>query len=118
MKKLILLTLVLITANSAIAQNVFTKYVYSETEYLLEERSATGILIQTTLADHSFKTMKSYYPCGRIQAIGYSINNRRTGKWKFYSQTGSLTLLITYRNNRAVRYDKRIKPPTDLIAIR
>lgn len=108
----------LIATNSVIAQSAFIKYIYSENEYLLEERDSTGILIQTTLANHSFKTMKSYYSCGRVQTIGYSINGKRTGKWRFYSQTGSLILLITYRNNQAVRYDKRLNLPTDLIAIR
>ena len=118
MKKLILLTFVLIAANSAVAQTVFTKYIYSETEYLIEERSSTGILIQTTAVDNTFKTMKSYYPCGRVQAIGYSINGKRTGKWRFYSQAGSLILSITYRDNQVIRYDKLLKPPTTLIATR
>lgn len=118
MKKLILLTLVLIAANSAFAQNVFTKYVYSETEYLLEERDPAGTLIQTTKVDNSFKTMKSYYPCGQVQAIGYLSNGKRTGRWLFYSESGSLTLVLTYRDNRVIRYDKRVDPPTSLIAIR
>jgi antitoxin component YwqK of YwqJK toxin-antitoxin module len=118
MKKLILLTAVLVASNFALAQNAFTKYVYSDTEYLLEERTPAGILVQTTKGDHSFKTMKSYYPCGKLQAVGYIAGNTKVGRWVFYSETGEVSLVLTYRNNRVVRYDKRLSPPTNLIATR
>jgi antitoxin component YwqK of YwqJK toxin-antitoxin module len=118
MKRLIFLALVLVASNFALAQNTFTRYVYSDTEYLLEERTPTGVLVQTTKVDNSFKTMKSYYPCGQVQAIGHAAGTHKIGKWIFYSQAGQIELVLTYRNNRVVRYDKRFSLPSSLIAIR
>jgi antitoxin component YwqK of YwqJK toxin-antitoxin module len=118
MKKLLLLTLVLIASNFAFGQNTFTRYVYSETEYLLEERCPEGRLVQTTEADNSFKTMKMYYPCGKVQAVGYTMNGKKVGKWTYYTSTGDIVLVLTFRNNKLIRYDKRLDRPNDLFAIR
>jgi hypothetical protein len=118
MKKLILLTFVLIAANVATAQNVFTKYVYSDTDYLLEERTPSGELVQTVDVSRTFKTWKSYYSNGQIQIIGYTRGNHRIGKWLYYTQTGSLELVLSFKDNALVKYEKRFIPPSNLIATR
>lgn len=118
MKKLILLTLVLIAANFATAQNVLTKYVYSDTEYLLEERTRSGELVQTVDVTGSFKTWKSYYNNGKVMSVGYTRGTNRVGRWLYYNSTGSLELILVYKDNNLIKYEKRISPPSSLLATR
>lgn len=116
MKRFIILFVMLIGMQSAYSQTITTKYVISDSEYRLEERMPCGKLVQTVDCESAFKTWRSYYENGKLQTVGYTINGKRIGKWRYYSPEGELTMTLTFKDNKLIRYEKRFEPERQMIA--
>ena len=116
MKGIFVMFALVMSISFSYGQNVVTKYVTSDTEYRIEERTPCGKLVQTIDCDVHFKIWKSYYDNGKLQAVGYTYKDRKVGKWQFYSAEGLPTMALTYKDNLLIKYEKRLDPNRSMIA--